>query len=175
MGLSTKFPSLKSLTARLATMSRNIPRELKNTAVSVGRAGATETKHAANAIYNASMARIADGITVDTSGNNVTIRGKKKMLTLRSFGSKQTARGVAVTIIRARGRKIIRGGFSPKKFNNVPFKRLGRSQYPIAPIQGPSVADMMDNPAVGGPLAETLQLRAEKEVIQRIVRLIKNG
>ena len=94
---------------------------------------------------------------------------------MRSYGAKQTAKGVRVKVIKSGGMKLIRGGFSPKKFNGVPFKRLGRSQYPIAPIVGPSTADMLNNPPVCKPLQVRLVTRASDELNRRITRALASG
>ena len=84
-------------------------------------------------------------------------------------------KGVVVKVLKSGGRKTIRDGFSPVKFNGVPFRRLGRSQYPIAPIVGPSVADMLNNAKVYDPLGKRLIVRASDELNRRITRALASG
>jgi hypothetical protein len=170
MPIAVKSPDLTALARRLGAVSKDAPKAFAQATVSVSRASKTETKRAANEVYAAAQGRIADGISVSGTSGTVTIRTRKKPLTLRAFGARQTRRGVVVTVIRSRGRKLIKGGFSPAKFGGVPFKRLGRSQYPIAPLTGPSVADMLDNPKVYTPLQARLIERGRSELNRRLLR-----
>lgn len=170
MPIAVKSPDLTALARRLGAVAKDAPKAFAQATISVSRASKTETKRAAAEVYAAAQGRIADGISVSDTSGTVTIRTRKKPLTLRAFGARQTKRGVVVTVIRSSGRKLIRSGFSPAKFNRVPFKRLGRSQYPIAPLTGPSVADMLNNPRVYTPLQERLVERGRSELNRRLLR-----
>lgn len=175
MPVVVESPDMVALVRKLGAVSTDAPKAFSQTIVSVGRASKTETTRACAAVYNISTRRIGEAVKVDTSPNTVFITGKKKPITVRSYGAKQTARGVRVKVIRAGGTKLIRNGFSPKKFNGVPFKRLGRSQYPIAPIAGPSAADMLKNELVFKPLQVRLVTRASDELNRRITRALASG
>lgn len=175
MPVVVESPDMVALVRKLGAVSTDAPKAFSQTIVSVGRASKTETTRAGAAIYGASTRRIGEGVKVDTSQNTVFITGKKKPITARSYGARQTAKGVRIKVIRAGGTKLIRKGFSPKKFNGVPFKRLGRSQYPIAPIVGPSVADMLNNDLVFKPLQGRLIVRATDELNRRITRALASG
>lgn len=174
MPVSVNASDLTRLVRQLGSVARNTPREFAQTIASVGRASKTETKRASAAVYNAPQSRIDQGLKVRTTTDSVLIEGKRKTLTLKSFKPRQTKKGVLVTVIKSRGRKRIKGGFSPTKFNGVPFIRLGSKRFPIAPIQGPSVADMLNNKDVFTPLQERLVLRARNELDRRITRALKN-
>lgn len=175
MPVVVESPDMAALVRRLGSVSKDAPRAFSQTIVSVGRASKTETTRAGAAVYNISTRRIGEAVRVDTSQNTVFITGKRKPITVRSYGAKQTARGVRVKVIKSGGMKLIRNGFSPKKFNGVPFKRLGRSQYPIAPIVGPSAADMINNELVFKPLQVRLVTRASDELNRRITRALASG
>lgn len=175
MPVVVESPDMVALVRKLGAVSADAPKAFSQAIMSVGRASKTETTRAGAAIYNASTRRIGEAVKVDTSQNTAFITGKKKPITARSYGAKQTAKGVRVKVIKTRGMKLIRGGFSPKKFNGVPFQRLGRSRFPIAPIVGPSVADMLNNELVFKPLQVRLVTRASDELNRRITRALASG
>ena len=165
---------LNRLVRRLGVTANDAPKEFVQTLISISRAAKTEAKRAASAIYNAPQKRIEDGLRVRTTPDAVLILGRKKPLTLKAFKPRQTKKGVVVTVIKANGRKRIAGGFSPPKFGGVPFFRLLDKRFPIVPIPGPSVADMLNNDKVFTPLQGRLLNRARNELDRRITRALKN-
>lgn len=175
MPVTATSPDLVALVRRLGSASKDAPVAFKQALSSVARAGKTETKRAAVVEYNLSQKRVEEGLTVKQSDGAVVIRASRKPITVRSYGARQTKKGVVVKVLKSGGRKLIRAGFSPAKFNGTPFKRLGRSQYPIAPIVGPSVADMLNNAKVSEPLGKRLIVRASDELNRRITRALASG
>lgn len=175
MPVSVDSPDLKALVRKLGTVSKDAPKAFSQALSSVARASKTESKRAASAHYNVAQKRVEEGVSVRQQQGVVVIKAARKPITLRSYGARQTPAGVRVTVIRGGGRKLIRSGFSPAKFNGTPFKRLGRSQYPIAPLTGPSVADMLNKKEVYEPLGARLIVRAEGELTRRITRELARG
>lgn len=169
--MTVESPDLRALARRLQRVSSDAPKAFKQAISSVARASKTETKRAASAIYNLPQKRVDDGLNVQQTTDSVRIVGKRKPVTLRAYGAKQTKKqGIFVTVFRERGRKRISGGFSPLKFKGVPFVRAGKKRLPIEALYGPSVADMLRNDKVFTPLQERLILRARNELDRRISR-----
>lgn len=175
MPVVVESPDMVALVRRLGSVSKDAPKAFQQTLSTVARASKTETKRAAVVEYNLSQKRVDEGTKVSQKDGAVVIRASRKPITIRSYGARQTKNGVVVKVLKSGGRKTIRDGFSPVKFNGVPFRRLGRSQYPIAPIVGPSVADMLNNPKVYGPLGKRLVVRASDELNRRITRALASG
>lgn len=186
MGLKIDASTVKALTRVLAASVRDVPKEIKQTVISIGRSAKTETKRAAVSVYNTTQARIEQGLRVDTTADAVVIGGKKKPLTLASFKPKAIGRrkkgrkskgagqrvGAIFTIIKQSGvKRLARKVFWVGK---LPFQRIGDKRFPIAPVPAPSVADMINNESVSVPLVDSIRLRAVKEVTRRIARAI-NG
>ena len=162
---------LAALARKLSAVSADSPKAFKQAISSVARASKTETKRAASAIYNVPQKRVDEGLNVQQTTDSVRIIGKRKPVTLRAYGAKQTKKqGIFVTVFRERGRKRIAGGFSPLKFGGVPFVRSGAKRLPIEALYGPSVADMLKNDNVFTPLQERLVVRARAELERRITR-----
>ncbi len=176
MPVVVESPDMVALVRRLGSVSKDAPKAFQQTLSTVARASKTETKRAAVVEYNLSQKRVEEGTRISQKDGAVVIRASRKPITIRSYGARQTKKkGVVVKVLKSGGRKTIRDGFSPVKFNGVPFRRLGRSQYPIAPIVGPSVADMLNNPKVYDPLGKRLVARASDELNRRITRALASG
>lgn len=162
--------SVEALSRRLRAVAQDSPRAFKQAIQSVSRIAKTEAKRASAGPYNVAQGRVADGLVIRSTDDSVVIRGSKRPLTLCAFGARQTRAGVVVTVFRQAGRKLIRKGFSPAKFNGVPFARSGESRYPIRALTGPSVADMLNNESVSKPFGVVLSDRAKAEIDRRISR-----
>jgi hypothetical protein len=176
MPVTVESPDMVALVRKLGTVSKDAPKAFQQTLSTVARASKTEAKRAAVVEYNLSQKRVEDGLVIRQENGAVVIVGRRKPITIRSYGARQTKKkGVIVKVLKSGGRESIRDGFSPVKFNGVPFRRLGKSQYPIAPIVGPSVADMLNNAKVYDPLGKRLIVRASDELNRRITRALASG
>lgn len=166
---------LGRLARRIQETARDVPQTFARAAVSVGRASRTETKRAASAVYNIQQRRIDERLRVTPEPDGVQIIGSKRPFLVQAYRSRQTRRGVAVTIRRERGRILIRDGFTPPKFEGrISFRRVTEKRYPIEPLYGPSVADMLNNDQVFSPLRDALVARGVRE-LSRIVRRLERG
>jgi len=159
-----------NLARDLANVAKDAPKVFTQAASTVARASGTEGKREITAIYNIKQARVAEGLKSVARGYEVITTAKgKNVPTLASFGGKQTPKGYAAAVKKGR-RKLNRKGFTPVKFNGVPFEREGSARLPIKVLYGPSVASMLRNREVSERFILRQSIRARDELTRRIFR-----
>ena len=159
-----------NLARDLARVVADVPKTFAQAASSVARASGTEAKREITAIYNIKQGRVAESLTSVAKGYEVITTGKGKGVpTLQSFGGKQSAKGYTAAVKKGR-RKLNRRGFTPAKFNGLPFEREGSARIPIKVLYGPSVASMLRNREVSERFVLRQSIRARDELTRRIFR-----
>lgn len=167
--IRTDSVGIGNLARDLARVAADAPKVFAQAASSVARASNTEGKREITAVYGIKQSRVAEGLRSVAKGSDVITTGKVKGITLQSFGGRQTTKGYSAAV-RKGSRKLIRGGFTPKKFGGVPFKREGAASLPIKVLYGPSVASMLRNREVSERLIVRQSIRARDELTRRIFR-----
>jgi len=155
----------------LLRVAKDAPKVFTQAAQSVARASGTEAKREITAIYAIKQSRVAEGLTSVAKGSDVITRAKARDVpTILSFGGRKEAKGHSVAVKKGRRRKLIKGGFTIAAFGDLPFKREGKSQYPIKVLYGPSVASMLRNREVSERFVLRQSIRARDELTRRIFR-----
>lgn len=161
-----------NLARDLAAVAKDAPKVFAQATSSVARASKTEAKREITAIYGLKQSRVDAGLNVSSAQFVVTTRASGRGVTLREFGGRQTARGYSA-VVRKGSRKVTRGGFTPKKFSGLPFKRIGSASMPIKVLYGPSVAKMLRNKEVSERFILIQAARARAELTRRLFRELK--
>ncbi len=164
--------AISTLAKRLQAVAKDQPKVFQQAAKSVARASGTEAKREITAIYNIKQGRVGESLTSIAKGYEIITTGKAKGITLQAFGGKQTKKGYSSAVRKGR-RKVNRKGFTPKKFNGVPFARDGAARLPIKVMYGPSVATMLRTREVSERFVVAQANRARRELTQRIFRELK--
>lgn len=177
--LKVEAPDLKPLIRTLEGAARNVPSAFARVTAVLRRGMKTETTNAATAVYNVGKQRVGKEWRVAiTSPTSFTITGGHRPISLVSYGARATKRGVSVTVLRSRGRTLLRSSFiaTGRAGNRLVFERTGKSRLPIETKYGPSAADMLKNAKVIGPIGSRFTARATKELLRMIeVELAKRG
>jgi len=100
------------------------------------------------------------------SGNlHGVIRFKGRPKQLRNFSKRNTSRGVAVSVKKGTGRRLIPRSFI-RTINSGPsiLRRAGAARYPIEVLHGPSVPQMAGNVNV----APRIQTQVQKKLGERL-------
>ncbi len=112
-------------------------------------------------------ASFRDGVAyLSASLESPTKRGRS--LNLINFAARQTKQGVSFKILRAGGRKTIKGAFIANQGRTV-FIRVGRKRLPIKALQTIDVAQMFNTKRVNARVVEFMQSKFE-EVFDREAR-----
>ncbi len=182
--ITVKVTGLQQATKNLLAISTDTPRDMKRLMGTARRRAASTGNTAARAVYNVNRNRLASAFTVLDAGDlTFLLKGARAPISLLSYGARQVSRGLSVIVKKARGRSLIKSGFinpSPQGAL-VPWKRTGAAprrmqagrykgedREPIAPLYGPSAADMLLNPEVGAKLQADFVEKVGKE-IQRLI------
>ena len=128
-----------------ARVVSDVPKTFAQAAKSVARASGTEAKREITAIYNIKQGRVGESLISYAKGSEVITTGKAKGITLQSFGGKQSAKGYTAAVKKGR-RKLNRRGFTPAKFNGLPFDSGNQCQSDILRV-GVAIA-VAQNPAL---------------------------
>lgn len=160
----------QALARELGRAARNAPREIERAVVTMTRAAGTEAKRAAAAVYAVKSARIAQDIKVTRGNGRVTISGDPRPITALSYGAKATRKGLSFRVLKKGKRVVLRRGFLSKR-RGLPLLRLSAKRLPVRFVKGPSVADMLANPAVGEPMVAAVTDRAIKDLTKRLGRI----
>lgn len=176
---------LAVLAKRLANVSRDADKDFRQAVGSMKRAAGTETKRATTAIYNVNQGRVGDDVRVTSDANSVTVTGRKKEISLLSYGFKPTAAGLRGAVLKGKS-SVIKSAFVATGLsgNKLPFRREGdkrkmtRGRYagkrrsPVKVKYGPSVADMLAREIVQETLKTQVIGRAAQELRRRIARAL---
>lgn len=153
--------------------SRDIPKAIKAGVKDAARAGRTTLAKVIGQRYSLSAARIKQDVPtarISGDGQTAVITTSRKPITAMQFNPKQTRKGLTMRIYRGGKRSLVRSGFMAK---GLPFKRRGKSRYPLDVIHGPSIHAIY----TGGHWAPALQarteLRIETVLVEEILRRIK--
>lgn len=191
--ITAESPGLSLLVARLAAASDNFPRDLKRALGTQRKAVRTEAVAAIRGVYNIGPARVRQSLKpgdVNASDFSVTLSGGRAGVGLRQFGARQLGRnqigrkgkgfggkrgygsGVSVQVLKGKPREVLRHAFFPRS-KQVVLQRVSRDvpRLPVEALFGPSVADMLNNPAVFKDLSARFVVRASRE----LSRLIANA
>lgn len=193
MPVKVESPDLAAMLRTLQAASKDAPKAFR-LALNASRRVAKKDSAAQSAkVYNVAEDRIAQDLTAKSvQGYEFSIVGRKRKRgpSLVSYGAKKDARGLAVTVIKGRGQKIVRAAFIAKGLggsNQLAFMRTGakrvmragasRGQFkqPIRALYGPSVADMLTNNDVYNPIHERFIGIVSDELTNRISKAIKRG
>lgn len=187
---------LTALVRRLEAASDNAPRDIKRALGTQRRAVPTEAVRAIRGVYNIKAERVRESLqvgAVEASTYSVTLTGGKAGIGLRNFGARQIgnrnigrkgtgfggrrgyADGVKVQVLKAKPPEILRHAFMSKRAKPVVFQRVSPSvpRLPIEPLFGPSVADMLNNPAVFADLSARFIDRATRELNRLITNAVE--
>lgn len=100
---------------------------------------------------------------------------KTRRISLREFGPKQNARGVAFKISKTKGRQFVAGAFQGPKpgvmkvsWRGNAFIRAGKSRLPIVKLKGPSPWGVMVKKKLEKPTGEAIQAELRKQIDRRI-------
>lgn len=185
--MPVKFDNgLSVLAKRLAETSRDADKDFRQAVGSMKRAAGTEAKRAASAIYNVNQGRIGQDVRVTSDTTSATITGKKREITLLSYGFKEGGGGLRGAVLKGK-RSTIKSAFIARGLagNELPFRRegekrkmtrgryVGRTRQPIKVKYGPSVADMLNRDTVQEPLTTQVLGRAANELRRRIARALR--
>lgn len=106
---------------------------------------------------------------------SVRITGSRMRLT--ELGARQTKRGASYRIRRAGGRKIVAIGFIAKAKRDIRehvWKRVGRSRYPIQPLFGPSIPQVViDSPDLQTLIRVDASERLALNLARQVDRFLK--
>lgn len=183
--------SLQKLSRRLAFASKDAPKAIAQALSDVARASKTEAKKAAADVYNLPSGRILQDLSSKRDDDSVTItgaRGQRGPLLL-TYGAKESGSGLAVTVIKANGKKTIKSGFiengltgGPVSFVREGSKRkmtagryVGKNRQPLRALRGPSVANMLENEKVFEVIGERFSVRAVTIFSRRLQRALASG
>jgi len=189
--IQADLAGVKLLAQKLADAAKDAPLALERALTDIARAGNTEAKRAAAAFYNLPSARIAQDLKSRKDGGSVIVtgaRGERGPLLL-SYGATQNSAGLAVKVIKANGRKTIRGGFianglsgGPVSFLRAGDKRrmragrnVGQLKQPLRALRGPSVANMLQKEAVNSVIVDRFVFRASDIFSKRLKRALRIG
>lgn len=162
---------LPALVRKLERASKDTNKQLGRAVGGARRIAAAEATKAARGVYNVRRDRIAKNWS--TSAPNLAdlsfvLTGIRRPITIANYGFRQSGSGISAQVMQAGTRVRFSRGFMAR---GVPFQRLGKPRLPIAPLYGPSQADMLANPRVFDSLSRAYVNRMTKELF----RLIENA
>jgi hypothetical protein len=174
---------LTQLRAKLESVSKNSKRDMGRALSSTQRSTRTETTKATADAYTAGKQRVGKNTRVskvDTNGLFFTITGLREPIQLQEYRHTASKRnGVTATVKKGSGAqrlptafKVTAGNFGGGGAKKRIFMRArtGNGQVgrlPIKSLFGPSVADMLNNPA----LQERVGTFALNKLSTEIIRL----
>jgi len=189
--IQADLTSVKLLAQKLADAAKDAPLALERALTDIARAGNTEAKRAAKAIYNLPSARIAQDLKSRKDGGSVIVtgaRGQRGPLLL-SYGAVQRRAGLVVKVIKANGRKTIKGGFVAAGLSGEPVsflrsgekrrmragRNIGQLKQPLRALRGPSVANMLEKEAVNSVIVDRFVFRANDIFSKRLKKALGVG
>lgn len=170
------------LLGQLADRLRAFPGELQKSQIaSLNRVGATLNKEALKVLtarYTAKRADIQRKMRLDKASGGrlmVSLRGEGRPIHLGLWPNSQAVvrkgkhkyRGARVKILKASGRKLVKGGFggvSSKNQHSLIFKREGKARYPVKGLYGPSMIGWLTRSEHQEPLMTLARTRLELEL-----------
>jgi hypothetical protein len=177
----------------LQAASKDAPKAFKLALNASRRVAKKDSAVQSAKVYNIGEKRIEQDLTAKPiEGYEFKIIGRKRKRgpSLVAYGAEKDARGLAVKVIKKRGRKIIRAAFIAKGAggsNLLAFKRSGskrimkagrykgKLRQPIKSRYGPSVADMLINNEVYNPIHDRFIGLVSEDLTKRISKAIKRG
>ena len=177
---------LQALQRRLAGVSNNLGRDMKRALSSTQRATRTETTKAAADGYTTSTRQIGANTRVskvDTTDLSFTITGLKAPIGLQHFKHSATRRnGVSAQVKKGGGAQRLPtafkssvsnfgggGGASKRIFMRARLAGGGQvGRLPIKALFGPSVADMLANPAIQNRVGAFALNKLSAEITRQI-------
>lgn len=193
MPVKIQSDSLVQMIATLQAASKDAPKAFKLALNASRRIAKKDAAQQSANVYNVAEKRIEQDLTAKPiEGYEFKIIGRKRKRgpSLVAYGATKDARGLAVTVIKGRGRKIIRAAFIAKGAggsNVLAFQRSGKKRImkagrykgklrqPIKAKYGPSVADMLTNNEVYNPIHARFIGIVSEDLTKRISRAIKRG
>lgn len=137
---------IADLARSLQKTARDVPAAFEQVAQRVAKQTGPVAVDEITAIYGLSEKRAQSAISTRAQGPVIFTVAKSRGVTLKEFGGEKYAKGYRAQIKRGKFRNV-RGGFTAKaKFTgDLPFKRVGKSRYPIKVLYGPKVSSMIRN------------------------------
>jgi hypothetical protein len=137
---------IADLARSLQKTARDVPAAFDQVAQRVAKQTGPIAVDEITAIYNLSDKRTESAISARAQGPVIFTIAKSRGVTLKEFGGEKYAKGYQAQIKRGKPRRV-RGGFTAKaKYTGeLPFKRVGKSRYPIKVLYGPKVSSMIRN------------------------------
>lgn len=193
MPVKAESPDLAQMLRTLQAASKDAPKAFKLALNASRRIAKKDSATQSAKVYNVAEKRIEQDLTAKAiQGYEFSIIGRKRKRgpSLVSYGATKSARGLAVTVIKGRGQKVVRaafiangaGGTNRLAFIRAGKKRVmksgryeGRIRQPIKALYGPSVADMLTNNEVYNPIHARFIGIVSDELTKRIFRAIKRG
>lgn len=169
--------SLGDLSRRLLLTAKDAPTEFKRATVSVYRISRTEFKRAATSVYNIKQASVESGSYVESRDLTVTVKARKKPITLMSYGGLFGKRRYTGRIKRRGSRFSYAATFRIVGFKvpDLPFYRETSARYPVAVRYGPSIADMAKNEEVSRNFQAKQIDRARQELTRRLFKAMRDN
>lgn len=193
MPVKVESPDLAQMLRTLQAASKDAPKAFKLALNASRRIAKKDSATQSAKVYNVVEKRIEQDLTAKAiQGYEFSIIGRKRKRgpSLVAYGATKSARGLAVTVIKGRGQKIVRaafiangaGGTNRLSFIRAGIKRVmksgrykGRIRQPIKALYGPSVADMLTNNEVYNPIHARFIEIVSEDLTKRITRAIKRG
>ena len=129
-----------------------------------GKQVRTRASSAIRSGYNIKKENLDKNIIVERATMEVKLRCSGKNLNAREYGPVTQSRvlGAIINIRRDRPNKVISHSFIINKFGGKVFLRKGKSRFPIVPVTGPSVKQLMGSKYIGKVIQKTLNEVAQK-------------
>jgi hypothetical protein len=192
MPVTVESPDLREMLRTLQAASKDAPKAFKLALNASRRVAKKDSAVQSAKVYNVGEKRIEKDLKLKPiDGFEFVIIGQKgrRPPSLLQYGAEQNAQGLVVSVIKSRGRRLIKSGFiatSPNG-NRLPFIRFGpkrimkkgryegKLRQPLFALYGPSVADMLINNEVYNPIHDRFIGLVSEELTKRISRAIKRG
>ncbi len=193
MPVKAESPDLAQMLRTLQAASKDAPKAFKLALNASRRIAKKDSATQSAKVYNVAERRIEQDLTAKAiQGYEFSIIGRKRKRgpSLVSYGATKSARGLAVTVIKGRGQKVVRaafiangaGGTNRLAFIRTGIRRVmksgrykGQIRQPIKALYGPSVADMLTNNEVYNPIHARFIGVVSEDLTKRISKAIKRG
>lgn len=171
--ISARVIGDEELARTLAKLSsHDIPKAVRAGVREAASKGRTTLAKSIGQRYFLSAARIKQDVPtarIAGDGQTAVITTSRKPITAMQFKPRQTRRGLSMSIYRGQ-RSVVKSGFMAK---GLPFKRRGKSRYPLDVIHGPSIHAIYTGGKWSPALQARTELRIETVLVEEILRRIK--
>ncbi len=177
--ISVSIADMSNIERMLAGFSQSSVEKAIKSAITRTLKGAKQTaSRKAAERYTAKASSIAKTLKVRVTGTVGTLSSSSYRMPLTSFKYKPSKRPKKVT----KGNhylysEVIRGQQTLREhafiaLGNKPFKRTGKSRYPIKMLYGPSAAEMLGKPPTSTFITAKMQERIQVEAMHEVGALL---